>query len=97
MRKFVYLLIFVLAVAAYLTSIEDDYVKERRDEQRELDRREDNLIFMGKQAVKGMLKDPESATFRNVFVSRAALGAKEVSVSCGEVNAKNGFGGYSGY
>lgn len=43
--------------------------------------------------IKGRLKDPGSAEFRNVhFYS----GGKTV-VACGEVNAKNSFGGYSGY
>lgn len=35
------------------------------------------------------LKDPESAQFRNQFVGRQAL--------CGEVNARNSMGGYTGY
>lgn len=46
----------------------------------------------GKEAIKTKLKDPESAQFRNVqFYSGLA------PVTCGEVNAKNSFGGYSGY
>ena len=46
----------------------------------------------GKDAIKTKLKDPESAQFRNVqFHSGVA------PVTCGEVNAKNSFGGYSGY
>lgn len=45
-----------------------------------------------KDAIKGRLKDPESAQFMNVKVYRSAVPAV-----CGEVNAKNGFGGYTGY
>lgn len=40
--------------------------------------------------VRKRLKDPDSAQFRGLFVSRAGL-------PCGEVNSKNGFGGYTGY
>lgn len=51
-------------------------------------------IFSGeeddaKDSVKEILIDPESATFRNILVSEAGV--------CGEVNAKNSFGGYTGY
>lgn len=41
------------------------------------------------QRVKGILKDPDSAQFQNVL----ARG----SVVCGQVNAKNSFGGYTGF
>ena len=46
----------------------------------------------GMEAIKAKLKDADSAKFRNVkFYSGVA------PVTCGEVNAKNSFGGYSGY
>lgn len=41
--------------------------------------------------VKGLLRDPLSATFQNVFYW------PETAAACGEVDSKNGFGGYSGY
>jgi hypothetical protein len=48
---------------------------------------------VGQNALKNKLKDPESATFRNVeFYSGGS-----VPVTCGEVNARNSFGGYSGF
>lgn len=46
----------------------------------------------GKEAIKTKLKDPDSAQFRNV-----QFHAGIAPVTCGEVNAKNSFGGYSGY
>jgi len=50
-------------------------------------------VANGQQSIKGQLKDPESATFRNVhFYSGGGT-----PVVCGEVNARNGFGGYTGY
>lgn len=42
------------------------------------------------RAVKSLLKDPDSAKFREVSVIAS-------NVVCGEVNAKNGMGGYGGY
>jgi len=51
---------------------------------------EDRLIRMAKEAVTKNLKDPSSADFRNVrWVSGGDV--------CGEVNAKNSFGGYAGF
>lgn len=40
-------------------------------------------------AVQAQLKDPDSAQFRNLAASE--------DVVCGEVNAKNAFGGYVGH
>lgn len=52
-----------------------------------------NLEYEGRVAVKATLKDPESATFRDVIVVR-----KPGSIAvCGYINAKNGFGGYTGF
>ena len=44
-------------------------------------------------AVKSRLKDPDSAQFQNV---RFYSGSGQ-PVTCGEVNGKNGFGGYNGF
>lgn len=41
-------------------------------------------------AVKGLLKDPDSAQFKGVVQTGP-------STYCGWVNAKNGYGGYSGF
>lgn len=49
-----------------------------------------SYILGEQEKIKGRLKDPASAEFRNVFVSSSYA-------VCGEVNAKNSFGGYSGY
>jgi hypothetical protein len=50
-------------------------------------------ISAGKDAIRTQLKDPESATFRNVhFYSGGGT-----PVVCGEINARNGFGGYTGF
>lgn len=45
--------------------------------------------------IKGELKDPDSARFRNFRVYKISeLGTPRV---CGEVNAKNSYGGYNGF
>lgn len=47
----------------------------------------------GQDTVRSKLRDPDSAEFRNVqFYSGGPS-----PTTCGEVNAKNGFGGFSGY
>jgi hypothetical protein len=44
------------------------------------------------QAIKGKLRDPDSAQFSNLRVSSKA----GMDIVCGEVNSKNGFGGMGG-
>lgn len=51
-------------------------------------------IEKGKDAVKMRLKDPDSAAFKKVYFSR---GKRGIPMVCGQVNAKNGFGGFSGF
>lgn len=46
----------------------------------------------GMDSVKGRLRDPGSAQFRNVFFHH-----NSIPVACGEVNAKNALGGYTGF
>jgi hypothetical protein len=43
------------------------------------------------------LKDPESARFREMFVSSQSDGGSLRPVLCGQVNAKNSMGGYGGF
>lgn len=54
---------------------------------------ENEIIEKSKTIIAGMLRDPESAKFRNVRLVQYLDGA----VVCGEVNGKNAFGGYAGY
>lgn len=50
-------------------------------------------IGRNRDALKEKLRDPSGAEFRNEAVSRKGGSP----VVCGEVNAKNGFGGRNGY
>lgn len=61
------------------------------------DTREDKIsswIWKSKETIKNKLKDSNSAKFRNVFFCQSRDNKPMV---CGEVNAKNSFGAYSGY
>ncbi|WP_333873085.1 hypothetical protein [Methylobacter sp.] len=55
--------------------------------------KEANYIDRQQNLIKSTLKDPDSAKFQNSFVSNL-IGAPIV---CGYVNAKNSFGGYTGF
>lgn len=53
------------------------------------------VVLMGRQEIEGLLVDPESARYRDVYlVSMPGTGGV---LFCGHVNAKNGMGGYTGY
>lgn len=49
-----------------------------------------------RKQVVARLKDPDSVRFRNEFLSYSD-GQPPVVSLCGQVNAKNSFGGYSGF
>jgi hypothetical protein len=51
-------------------------------------------IVAAERAVRGELKDPDAAQFRDV---RANYTEEFGVVACGRVNAKNEFGGYTGF
>lgn len=53
---------------------------------------DDGLIIDARMAVEDQLRDPSSAQFSGVIVSRVS----GLPVVCGLVNARNGFGGYVG-
>ena len=51
-------------------------------------------IVAAERAVRGALKDPDAAQFKDV---RANYTEEFGVVACGRVNAKNGIGGYTGF
>ncbi|WP_019933859.1 hypothetical protein [Oceanimonas smirnovii] len=53
-------------------------------------------IEQARNAVLLSLKDPESAKFTNWYGTREP-GEDSASAICGEVNARNSYGGYSGF
>ncbi len=60
---------------------------------------EEKAIYLAKSEVAANLKDPASAQFRNVKVSKMtdAEDGHVIAVVCGEINGKNGFGAYAGF
>ena len=57
----------------------------------------DSVYSAIKSAVLSQLKDPDSAHFGTLIrMTRPNLKGEPVDVICGEVNARNSFGGYSG-
>lgn len=50
-----------------------------------------------RQALVARLKDAESARFRGEYLSWSDDDERPVLSLCGEVNAKNGYGGYTGF
>ena len=52
------------------------------------------VIEKGKSAVSYAMKDPESTKFREITVHKKSSGPYMV---CGQINAKNSYGGYIGY
>lgn len=53
------------------------------------------IAVLAEDQLKASLKDPESAQFRERFVSRVGEGPG--MALCGEVNSRNSFGGYTGF
>ena len=56
----------------------------------------DEHVNWAKSLVSQQLKDPESAKFRNVFYA-VSDSYPSTPYVCGEVNARNSYGGYAGY
>lgn len=53
------------------------------------------MVYITKELVTDMMRDPESAEFRKMSYIKAAPDLP--ATVCGEVTAKNGFNGYTGY
>lgn len=51
-------------------------------------------VVAAKRAVRASLKDPDSAQFKDVYANYTE---KFGVVACGQVNAKNSLGGYTGF
>jgi hypothetical protein len=48
-----------------------------------------------KEKIEAQLKDPTSVQYKGLFVSKRADSGE--LILCGQVNAKNGYGGYDGF
>ena len=56
------------------------------------------LVRKAAQSIASTAREPSSVSFRHVFIQkRIAEDGREPITLCGEVNGKNGFGGFTGY
>lgn len=53
----------------------------------------DEFVKAAKEAISADLKDPSSTVYRDLFIS----GSGDSQALCGEMNAKNSYGGYVGF
>ena len=56
--------------------------------------RMDKLFRSAEQAVRSLLRDPDSAQFKELSIR---IGQDSKRYVCGQVNVKNAFGGYAGF
>lgn len=87
MKKFFYTLMGVIALLSMASGMFPQTAEEKLRAQR--DTQQQVRLIRAEQAVKSVLRDPRSATFGTSFIGRD-------DAVCGVVNAKNGFGGYTG-
>ena len=90
MKTSILIALFSLAITSSAATKKPSKPPEPTPEEIESKARE-RLITDAKETIANSLKDPESARFRNVFVSPKMLAV------CGDVNAKNSMGGYVGF
>lgn len=85
------LLIAMMIDIFFIQSEDETRIEHRRDWRTK-------SIVVGQERVRRLLRDPESAEFRNVVVIEATNQNYDYAGTlCGEVNSKNGFGGYVGF
>lgn len=89
--KIIVIILVVGYIGAQLSEGKQDNNSSRRTSEGD---RISSWIWKSKETVKNRLKDSSSAKFRNVFFCQ---GQDNKPMVCGEVNAKNSFGAYSGY
>ena len=85
MRKIIVVVASILVAGKCLAG-PIDAEKDKRQQGRDA-----QLIEAAKKAIAYSLIDPESARFREVFI------APNRTAVCGQVNAKNRMGGYTGF
>ena len=83
--------ISTIAMLAVVSGVAFAGPKEAAKEKRLQERRDTQMVDAAKKRIAYSLTDPDSAKFREVFVA-----PNQVAV-CGDVNAKNSFGGYTGF
>lgn len=86
------LIVLGSAVSLFVEPAPEPVVSEAERLKREMFLRDQTTEELGRRAVLAQLRDPSSARFGK-SLGRLKYGKR---VACGFVNAKNGFGGYTG-
>jgi hypothetical protein len=81
----------ILLVLGFISSLCEGKPSPQQEAERREDRIRSDMRVEAQMAVRAQLRDPESAKIESQVVMRN--GQRTV---CGTVNAKNGFGGYTG-
>lgn len=80
---------FAIASSAYAQS--SAFTPEQRAEG-------EAMVLKAAKAVASTARDPASVSFRNVFIQkRVTKDGREPITLCGEVNGRNGYGGFTGF
>jgi len=105
MKRLLCMLLSAAAISAFVSGCGSTQVNwERMDAGNVPDR--EAAVAQAKDAVRGVLKDPDSTQFRNAgqfFKTRYNVGLSAVGepetlwALCIEVNSKNSYGAYTGY
>lgn len=90
------LVIGVVAIATALAACKPTPEDKARAEESKVDAEVRTYVLEAREVVRRALRDPESARFRKGAVADVDVKAGKLRVACGFVNAKNGFGGYTG-
>ena len=84
--------IAIAVLAAFCSALGPEETPEQRRAQ-EARSIASGIEYNAKQAVKAQLRDPASAQFGDIHV----VEKNGIRAACGTVNARNGFGGYTGH
>ena len=78
--------------------VQADQQQAAQQEQADRDKWRDDNLLVAKYQVLKVLKDPDSAQFRDMtVVAPTKINKNQTGIVCGEVNSKNSFGGYTGF
>lgn len=81
----------LLAIASAVSAQAPDFSAEQRAEG-------EALVGRAARSIANTAREPSSVTFRRVFIQkRAGKDGRQPIVLCGEVNGKNGYGGFTGF
>lgn len=91
MRHLYLLVAAAIAISSPVSAQSPAFTPEQRAEG-------EALIRKAASYLASTVRDPSSATFRNVFIQkRLAEDGREPVTICGEINARNGYGGLTGF